>query len=228
MNGARQVSIAAVAVAIGCLAALPAKAAYFDFEDGTLQGWLTSTTGGSGSTTAELHNGSMMAYVLHTGAGTHYLSHDFTYVATDRLAFDMHAVSVPSGRGDAAASGVTVSFLNAVNVSVGSVGLYNTTNPGGLGAHSFAVDNLPHNYDNPMSTWADLAGIAPATPISKISVSFVSSANTSFFGDVSVAKVWADNILVGVVPEPSERVLLLAGLGVLALVVAKRQRIGSD
>jgi hypothetical protein len=174
------------------------------------------------------HNGSKMAYVQHTGAGTHHLSHDFAYVASDQLAFDMHAVSVPSGRGDHALSGVTVSFLNAVNVSIGSVGLYNTTNPAGLGAHQFAVDNLPHTYNSTMSTWADLAGIAAATPISKITVSFLSSANTSFFGDVSVARVWADSISVGVVPEPSERLLLLAGLGVLAVVVARRQRTGSD
>ncbi len=39
--------------------------------------------------------GSQMAFAQHTGSGTHSLSHDFAYAASDVLSFDMHAVANP-------------------------------------------------------------------------------------------------------------------------------------
>lgn len=201
--------------------ALPAQAVVFTFEDATLSTWLSATTGGSGSTSVQLHNNSQMAYVQHTGSLTHSLSHDFVYVATDRVSFDMHAVANPGGRSTQAYSGVTLSFLNGFNVSLGSVGLYNTTNPSGLGAHQLSIDNLQHSYDMTMASFATAAGIGAEISISKIGISFVTYAERSG-GGVSAAAVWFDN--VNVVPEPGQWALMLAGLSATGLALARRRR----
>ncbi len=219
----------AVVTVAGAAIALPAQAANScNFEDGLLCGWIPATTGGSGSTTVETHNGSKMAYVQHTGKLTHKLSQDFTYAATDVISFVMQAVANAGGRGTNSGSGVNFSFLNAFNAPLGSAGLYNVTSTTWLGAHDSFVDNVQHSYSFTLGTAAALAGLTPASPIAKVSVSFSASAETnSPFGDVSAAAVWFDNITVGAVPEPSESALLAAGLATVALML-RRRRAGTE
>lgn len=230
MNPASKVSIVSAVVGLVCLAAAtPARAAlFFDFEDGTLQGWLPASTGGSGTTTLAAHNGSQMAFVQQThpanvGSTTaRLLSHDFTYVATDLLSFDMQAVAVTGSAANAVA-GVTVSFLNAFNVSLGSFSLFNTTAPGSLGPNQYPIDNQQHHYGEgaTMATFAAQAGINPALPISKISLSFVAYSN-SFGSGLATGSVWFDNVQVGAIPEPGTQGLLLAGLGLTAIAAQRR------
>jgi hypothetical protein len=225
MDHSRQHPCAApLAVLIGSLAlALPAHAVdtVFDFESGDVGSWLAATTGGSGSTGVEEHNGSLMAFVKHNGNGTHSLSHDFAYVAGDLVSFDMHAVAVLGSYTEYAASGVTLSFLTAFNTSLGTVGLYNTTDPAGLGAHQYAIDNVQHNYSDSMANWAALAGISGGTPIAKIGLSFNTYAQT-YNVYQSYATVWFDNVRVAAVPEPGSWALMLAGLLATAHGVQRR------
>jgi hypothetical protein len=224
MDHSRQHPCAApLAVLIGSLAlALPAHAVdtVFDFESGEVGSWLAATTGGSGSTGVEEHNGSLMAFVKHNGNGSHSLSHDFTYAAGDLVSFDMHAVAVLDTHVQAT-GGVTLSFLTAFNTSLGTVGLYNTTNPGGLGAHQYAIDNVQHNYSDSMANWAALAGISDGTPIAKIGLSFGTYAESDT-AHQSHATVWFDNVRVAAVPEPGSWALMLAGLLATAHGVRRR------
>lgn len=204
--------------------AMPAQAdPSCNFEDGLLCGWLPATTGGSGSTGVEAHNGSQMAFVQHAGVLTHSLSQDFNYAANDFLSFTMHAVANAGANGTHAASGVRVSFLNAFNVPLGSAGLYNVSSMTWLGAHDAFVDNVQHDYSATLASFAVLAGLAPTDPIARVSVSFAASGQTDFFGNVSTAIVWFDNVNVGVVPEPTERALLLAGLAMAGLLARRRR-----
>lgn len=211
------------AVAMLASLALPAHAAgaFFDFEDGSVGSWLSATTGGSGSTGVEMHNGSQMAFAQHTGALTHSLSHDFAYGAGDLVSFDMHAVANVAAPAQAY-SGVTMSFLNALNVSLGTLGIYNTTDPAGLGAHQFGVDNLQHHYGDTMSGWAALAGVAANAPVAKVGISFDAYAQRNFYD--SASKVWFDNVSVAAVPEPGQWALMLAGLLATAHTAGRRRR----
>lgn len=138
---------AVFAAAVVCsAAALPAHAGpLFDFEDGTLQGWLSANTVSAGSTLVELHNGSQMASAQHGSRGTTSLSHDFAFSGGSMLSFEMQAIAIRAVGGGSSAdaySGVTASFLNAFNVSLGSFSLFNTTKPATLLANQFAIDNL--------------------------------------------------------------------------------------
>jgi hypothetical protein len=234
MKALVRVKFAAIAAAVSCLmAALPARAdSFFDFEDGTLQGWLSGTTGGTGSSLIELRNGSQMASAQHTGTFTTSLSHDFAYFGSDPLSFNMQAIAVSSTsccNTAHAYSGVTVSFLNAFNVSLGSFSLFNTTNAASLGPKQFAIDNLQHNYLGTMSSFAAQAGVNTPDQIATISLAFTAQAETApFYGAVSSSKVWFDNVRVGAVPEPDAQALLLAGLGVTLVAARRLRRRSSD
>lgn len=135
----------------------------------------------------------------------------------------MHAVANDYGSLQAR-SGVTFSFLNPFNVSLGTLGIYNTTDPGALGAHQFAVDNLQHHYGDTMSGWAALAGIAANTSVAKVGVSFDTYAETRFACCDSASKVWFDNVSVAAVPEPGQWALMLAGLLATAHTAGRRRR----
>lgn len=223
------------ALSAACAATvLPARAdcpAFSNFENGIPVGWLTSTTGGSGSTGTEQHNTSSTAVVKHTGTFSHALSCDANYVADTTLSFVMHAIATASGTGLGgtlhAASGVKISFLNAVNVALGSIGLYNVTTSAWLGTRDFAVDTLQHDYSGTMASFASAAGLAANAAIAKVSLSFVSTGESyTPTGTNSLATVWFDNVAIGAVPEPSQQALLLAGLAATALLVRRRRSRG--
>jgi hypothetical protein len=191
---------------------------------------MVTTTGGTGATAVEAHNGSEMASVWHShlaylpGTSSHALSRDFTYVADDPISFDMQAVATSTSPAGAVV-GVSVSFLNAFNISLGGFSLLNSTSPSSLdqSAYQFAIDNLQHHYGATMATFAMQAGLNPSLPISKINLSFVSYAN-SYGPDLAYGSVWFDNVQVGAVPEPATQALLLAGLGIMAMAARRRHR----
>ena len=192
-------------VFLGVLASVPLVGAatifFNDFEDGDHLGWLESTTGGSGSTGVELHNSSQMAFIQHTGNDFHSLSYDFSYAANQHLSFDMHTVahSADVSTGGAlvhAGSGVTLSFLDVFNTTLGSVSLTYRTDPASLGENSILVDTSQHNYDLLMSDYASQAGMDAADPIVKVSLSFWAWGVTSFHGHASNATVWFDNVTI--------------------------------
>lgn len=213
--------VAAAATAVGMAAAPPARAgSFFDFEDGTLQGWQPTQTGGVGSSGVELHLGSQWAFSQHTGGLATQVSHDFAFVAGDILAFDMQAVTVPGGFGVAGYAGVTITFLNAFNVSQGGFSLLNTT--GGLTTNQFLIDNAPHHYAQTMASFASTAGLVSTASLAKISLNFITTGGSNSSGP-SNATVWFDNVQVGAVPELGTQALLLAGLG-MTLLAAGRQR----
>lgn len=227
---ARPSALCATTAAVLLAFALPLQAAdWHDFENQSLGDWLTTTTGGSGSTAVVEHNGSWMANVSHDGTWSHALSHDYAYNAASVFEFRMHAVSTnPLGTADAM-SGVRVTFLNAFNVPLSSAGLFNTTTTSWLGANEFAIDNLPHDYAATMADWATLAGLASSVTPAKMTVSFVSQAGTYcyvYFGAQycyhGVARVWFDN--VGVIPEPATAVMLSLGLTATFLAARRRRR----
>jgi hypothetical protein len=217
--------LAALAASLALAAPVQAADSFFDFEGGDVGSWLESTTGGSGSTGVETHNGSQMAFAKHVGSYKHSLSHDFGYVPGDVLSFDMQAVANP-GVNTHSFSGVSLSFLNSFNVSLGSMALYNTTDPASLTAHQYAIDNLQHGYSATMSSWAMAAGVLAGAPVAKVAVSFIASAQTYFnYGYFySDAYVWFDNVRVAAVPEPGQWALMLAGLLATAHTARRRRR----
>lgn len=212
-------------ICILCLCAFmsSANAAFFDdFEDGNHSGWLVSTAGGNGSTGVTLHNSSQMAYVEHYGDLNHTLSRDFSYSASDRLSFDMQALTIPSFFGYPVGSGVTISFLNAFNVGLGSVSLCNDKLlPGFLGSTSYAIDQQQHHYDMTLAAYAALAGLNQNGSISKFSLSFWTWGEYDTY-----ALVYFDNVNVGdnssTVPLPAA--VWLFGSGLIGLLGMKRRK----
>lgn len=185
----------------GLLSLMPmaACALTHDFEDGTLQGWFATLTGGSGSTGVESRSGSRMAAVHHAGSSLTSLSKDFAFTPAATLAFDMQAIATAGGFGVAGYGGVTISFLNALNVSQASLSLLNTTNPTSLGAMQSAVDASPHHYAGSMASFATAAGLASTASIAKITVTFLAYGGSNAAG-ASGASVWFDNVIVGAPP----------------------------
>jgi len=216
--------LAALAASLALAAPVQAADSFFDFEGGDVGSWLESTTGGSGSTGVETHNGSQMAFAKHPGSHMHSLSHDFGYVPGDVLSFDMQAVANPGPFTAHSFSGVSLSFLNSFNVSLGSMALYNTTNPASLTAHQYAIDNLQHGYSATMSSWATVAGVSAGSSVAKVAVSFIASAQSFSGTNYSAAYVWFDNVRVAAVPEPGQWALMLAGLLATAHTAGRRRR----
>lgn len=226
-------------VFIGVVTLVPSAHAapvYFDdFEDGNHTGWLYTSvpgSGGSGATGVELHNSSQMAFVNHRGNGQDSLSMDFSYLANDILSFDMHAVAslgyTYSGVPLHSSSGVVMTFLNFLNVPLGSVSLVNATNPGAPGSSSIAIDALQHDYSALMSDFAATAGLGAVDPIAKVSLEFFSTGAYSFGGNIypngySSASVWFDNVTVGVVPVPAAVWLFASGFIGLMGVAGRRK-----
>ena len=205
---------------------------YFeDFESGILGSWQSASTGGISSFGVQLHNGSQMAFVSHVGWGPRNtssttqtsLSRDFVFSANDILSFDMQAIATAfsdHGITRHSGGGVKITLLNAFNIPVGSAGLYNYTNPALLGANSYLIDGLQHNYSASMADFANLAGLGAGVAIAKISLGFDAWGQFTSGGNVQLdvagsANVWFDN--VSAVPEPGSLMLLLPGL---ALTIA--------
>lgn len=197
-----------------------------DFEDGNTSGWLETATGNLiGSTGVESHNASLMAFAKDTGATSYSLSHDFSYVSDQTVSFAMHAIanSNPCCGILHASSGVTISFLDIFNSTIGSVTIANATDPS---LTDILVDNLQHDYSASMGVFATQAGLNPTDSISKINLSFFASADTS--GNSagvahSSSTVWFDNVNVNAVPVPAAAWLF--GSGLLSLVgVARRKK----
>ena len=236
MNGIRVCTAYAVGLLASVLVIFSSSASattvFLDnFENGNSAGWLGSTTGGSGSIGVELHNSSKMAFVQHTGSGLHSLSMDFSYVSSETLSFDMHAVanavSNRFGDLDHSISAVSLSFLNIFNQSLGSLRLVNASTPAFLVAHDIPVDQVQHNYSVSMGDYAALVGLGSANPIAKLSLSFFSVGQTDFFRANSNAKVWFDNVTITriptTIPIPATLPLLLFGVAGLGLIERKRQ-----
>lgn len=200
-----------------------------NFEDGDHAGWLLSTTGGSGSTSVNLFNGSQMAFVGHTGNGSHALSHDFIYTPDQMLSFDMQVIATTSAVGLGSTSilhsksGVTLSFLNVLNNSLGKISVVNATNPSTLGASENLVDGLLHNYSGLLSEFASLAGLDNTAPITKFSLSFWATGSTSTLGTASSSNVRFDNLNVSSVPVPAAVWLFSSGLLGLTAVARRKK-----
>ncbi len=205
-----------------------------DFEDGNHDGWLRTTvagSGGSGQTGVESNNGSQMAFVKHQGKGQDSLSMDFGYLADATLSFDMQAVATLGYRYNGSAlhssSGVTISFLNFLNVPLGSITLINATSSGLVGADDIAIDSAQHNYAAMMGDFATVAGLDNSDPIDKISLAFFATADYSWGGNIypngrSSASVWFDNVTVSTVPVPAA--VWLFGSGLLGLAARLRRK----
>jgi hypothetical protein len=193
-----------------------------DFEDGNHDGWLVDATG-NGSTGVELHNSSQMAFAHQSGNGTHSLSIDFSYVPTDTLSFDMHAVAYPNYTYNLdATSGVEVAFLNSFNSELGSARLINTSQS--IGPHEVLINDEQHFYSNLLSDYVTLAGLSAADPISKVSLIYFATANT--YGNISgtvhsSATVWFDNVNVSPVPAPGAIILGMLGLSAVGIKLRK-------
>ena len=148
-----------------------------DFEDGDHSGWLVTTTGNLlGSTGVELHNASQMAVVQDTGNSSWSLSRDFSYVPDQTLSFTMQAIANPyTTRGGLilnAASGITISFLNVLNSTLGSVTIANTNDPGFVDPGSSLVDTAQHDYSASVADFNTLAGLGSTDPISKMNLNY--------------------------------------------------------
>ena len=227
-------SLAFLGILISTPSAVAATIFLDDFEDGDHVGWQVTNGNvgnGSGSTGVELHNTSMMAVVQHSGSGYYSLSQDFSYAPTDTLSFTMHAIAnsrTMSGGGILESfSGVTVSFLNVLNGSLGTVSIVNATDPGSFGSTTNLVDTAQHDYMALVSDFAALAGLGASAPIAKINLSFFASSEG--FCNVggcasSSSKVWFDNVTVSdvsAVPVPAAAWLF--GSGLLGLIGISRR-----
>ena len=209
--------------------AVPVHAAAFfdDFEDGLLQGWLLTNTGSSGTTNVQPHNGSQMAFVQR-GGGVNVetsLAHDFSYVPTDLLSFDMQAVATLSTSGNSY-SGIKITFLNSLNLSLGIVGFYNSQGQPTIPANGFLVDSNQHSYAAGISDLATLAGLASNAPIAKFTLAFLahSQGPCSVGCNSTTPTVWFDNVSVSAVPESSQSALILAGLIAMSIGSSKSLR----
>jgi hypothetical protein len=126
-----------------------------------------------------------------------------------------------------AASGVTISFLNSLNSTLGSITIANATDSGFVDPGSSLVDTAQHDYNDAMADFAALAGLGGADPISKFNLSFFASADT--YGNVSgvahsSSTVWFDNVTISEVPAPAA--IWLFGSGILGLIgIARRKKV---
>jgi len=201
-----------------------------DFEDGNLDGWTSSSSGGTATFDVVLRNGSLRAHLRHvsnTATRDHSaLSRTVDYTATDWVSFDMEALAFlgqDGARRVDGLAGVEVSFLDAWNVPLGWAGLFNVTSTSLLGANDSAIGDTQQHFSATMAQYAALAGLGESAPIAKMSISFLADGDYSP-GSMGVptlrsgGDVWFDNF--SVVPEPAS--LLLLALGGLA--VHRRRR----
>ena len=198
-----------------------------DFEDGNHDGWLVGLANSRSSTGVESHNSSLMAFAHQLGKTTCSLSIDFSYVPTDTLSFDMHAVAYPKTTRYEyldATSGVEVAFLDSFNSELGSARLINTSES--IGPHEVLINDQQHFYSNLLTDYVTLAGLSAADPISKVSLIFFATANT--YGNISgvehsSATVWFDNVNVSSVPVPAPGAIILGMLGLSAVGIKIRK-----
>lgn len=201
---------------------------YDDFEDGNLDGWTQSNSGGTATFDVVSKNSSLRAHVRHvsnTDSGDYSsLSKTVVYNATDIVSFDMEALAFLGEytyRIRHGLAGVKVSFLNTFNVPLGSAGLYNVTSSSMLGTNDSAIDSTQQHFSATMVEYAVLAGLGASDSIAKMSISFIAKGSYSFGGNIypnvrSGGNVWFDNFSVNSVPEPTT--LSLLAFGTLALL----------
>ena len=220
----------------GVLFALPASAAPFfdDFEDGNLDGWAPSNTGGTATFDVVDRNASNRAHVghlSHTSTGDESaLSITFAYAATDQVSFEMEAVAfLASSIGITVhgLAGVRLSFLDGLDVPLGSAGLFNATSASLLGPNDSAIGITQQSFSATMAEWAAQAGLGDVDPIAAMRLSFLAQGDFFFGAEIypdarSGGDVWFDN--VAVVPEPDTLALVSLGLSAMC-AIARRGRL---
>ena len=203
-----------------------------DFEDGTLDAWAQSNSGGAATFNVVEKNESYRAHVRHVSNTTtgdqSSLSITVDYTATDWVSFDMEALAFLGQytyRTKHGLAGVQVSFLNTFNVPLGKAGLNNVTSSSLLGTNDLAIGNTQQHFAATMAEYAALAGLGDSDPIAKMGFSFLAYGSFSSGGNIypnvrSGGDVWFDNFSVGTVPEPAT--LCVLGLGSLTLLKKRR------
>jgi hypothetical protein len=204
---------------VTAISASHANAALFydDFEDGNTVGWSYSNTSGTGDSGVSLNGGvegdpeNNVAWDSQVAAGKTALTRDFDFDSNAPIMFDMQARANQGGSGTQGYSGVTITFLDSLNLQLGQFGWhYGTDGTGNL------TDQNWHSYSATMAQLTTQAGTNLNDP-AKMSVSFWSEAQTGYRAQ-SYASVYFDN--VNVTPEPAS--LSLLTLGGIALLRRKR------
>ncbi|MFT4585304.1 MAG: hypothetical protein ACI915_003037 [Gammaproteobacteria bacterium] len=181
-----------------------------DFEDGNVDMWSTFVIG-SGSTGVEDNNGSLRAFVRHSGNGSHSLSKYFDFDAGRFLSFDMQVIATPANT-VIAVGGVKISFLTLFNALLGRIN-YVHHRSGTIGANQIGVDETVNNFEGSLLDFAALAGLDQNSGIAKFSLEVFAIAQTAFIGGSSSATVWFDS--VSTVPVPAAVWLFGSALGLI-------------
>lgn len=184
---------------LGSLSSVNAATIFFDnFEDGDSNGW-TETVAGSGTTGVVDNNGSLRAYSNQLGSQLTSLSHDFEYVSSHTLQFDMQVIAnaVYSGGSTIySAGGVNIIFLTQFNVPLGTLTFIHDSDenvPDG----QLLIDETLNNYSGTMLEYAELVGLNDSSGIAKITLEFFARASrSSSTGRLSESTVWFDNVTI--------------------------------
>jgi hypothetical protein len=184
-----------------------ADALFIDFEDMTLGELTGSNSGGTATFDVVEKNNSKRGHIRHvsnTASGDESsLSLTFSYIPDGVVSFEMEALAflgqyTVTRHGLA---GVQVSFLNNLNVVLGTAGLFNVTSSSLLGPTDSSIPSTQQSYSATMVEFASSAGLDGSAPIAKMSLSFLARGFFASGGGIypsvrSGGDVWVDNISV--------------------------------
>ncbi len=196
-----------------------------DFEDGDHIGW--NVTAGGGSNGIEFVNESNWAFGHNNRSGKHSLSREFDYQPNSVLSFDMQALASTGATNfrqtTHAAGGITISFENRFNVTLGDVSFVFATSDSLLPSNAFKIDNTPDSFEAQMFEWADLALVDPASDISDISLEFWARGHTAQIpqGRAASAHIRFDNVIISPVPIPGAVWLFVSALASFGFISRK-------
>lgn len=202
-----------------------------DFEDLNHNDW--DVTGG-GVTGVKFVNESNWAYAYNAHGGKLSLSEEFEYQHNYTLSFEMQALA-RAGRGNYgetfhSASGVTISFENKFNVTLGEVSFVYATSSSLLTYNSYAISNTPDTFEALMSEWADIALVSQQNDISSIAIEFWAKGHGAQVprGYAGPAEVRFDNVsiasesLTEPVPLPAAVWLFISALSFMGLAAHRK------